>query len=351
MAKELIPITEVKAAIAKPLPPKERAVLSDVIRSCIKLVRAQSKKHSKAFPYAEALCDNERELGRQLAGIPRSSGPGRGKKNQQKSESFMEFIQEAGISWDRSHRAQRMARVPEDIYREWLDILRGDDDSELGNLPTMAGLYSLQQRKRQAKSRSDKKPSMTGIREGIRQGDFREVLDDVTSIDAIITDPPYGKKWLSMWTDLAEFASSRLVHDGVFVAYTGQMYLPDVLNRLSKHLDYWWLLAVIHKGSGNLTPLGAPVRLIVNQWKPVVVCVQKDGQVSGTVRDVVPSERPDKSKHNWAQPVSETAWLIETFTEQGALVVDPMAGSGTVAEACEITGRRFVGAEILDVDC
>ena len=38
--------------------------------------------------------------------------------------------------------------------------------------------------------------------------------------------------------------------------------------------------------------------------------------------------------------------LIETFTDEGDVVIDPCFGSGTTARACMETGRNFYGFEI-----
>jgi 16S rRNA G966 N2-methylase RsmD len=183
--------------------------------------------------------------------------------------------------------------------------------------------------------------------EGVRKGNFVEVLDDIRNINAIITDPPYGKSSLHLWRELGRFSADRLTDDGVLVAYSGQMYLPQVLAALGESLDYFWLLAVPHKGSGNLTPLGQPVRKVINQWKPLVFFCKKGCGFQRVFRDVVPAKQPDKTSHNWAQSVSEAEWLIKQFTEPGEMVVDPFAGSGSVGIAAKNAGRKFIGAEIL----
>lgn len=54
-------------------------------------------------------------------------------------------------------------------------------------------------------------------RADIRLGDFREVLADLSDIDAIITDPPYGHEPLALLGDLAAWADKVLAPDGVLV--------------------------------------------------------------------------------------------------------------------------------------
>jgi ParB-like chromosome segregation protein Spo0J len=183
----------------------------------------------------------------------------------------------------------------------------------------------------------------------VRRGDFREVLADVEAASLILTDPPYPKGDLPLWSDLGEWASNALADDGILVAYSGQMYLPQVLANLGEHLEYWWCGAVVHKGSGNLSPLGHPVRKVINQWKPLVMFYKRGGiGFDRTFRDLVMGVGPEKTDHNWQQPVEEAKLIIEAFTNPGELVVDPFAGSGGFCKAAEELGRLAVGAEILD---
>ncbi len=182
----------------------------------------------------------------------------------------------------------------------------------------------------------------------VRRGDFREVLDDIEAVSLILTDPPYPKDALPLWSDLGKWAANSLADDGILVAYSGQMFLPEVLNRLSEHLEYWWCGAVVHTGSGNLTPLGHPVRKVINGWKPLVMFYRKGGVgFQRTFRDLLRGVGPQKEDHNWQQPVEEARILVEAFTKPGELVADPFAGSGGFCKAAHELGRIAVGAEIL----
>jgi hypothetical protein len=182
----------------------------------------------------------------------------------------------------------------------------------------------------------------------VRRGDFREVLCDIEGVSLVLTDPPYPKDSLPLWSDLGKWAAESLAEDGILIAYSGQMYLPEVLSRLSEYLDYWWCGAVIHKGTGNLSPLGHPVRKVINCWKPLVMFYKHGGVgFDRTFRDILEGVGPQKTDHNWQQPVEEAKLLIEAFTKPGELVVDPFAGSGGFCKAAHELGRIAVGAEIL----
>ena len=50
--------------------------------------------------------------------------------------------------------------------------------------------------------------------------------------------------------------------------------------------------------------------------------------------------------HPTQKPVELLEWLIKTYSNEGDLVLDPCAGSGSTILACRNTGRRYIGAEI-----
>jgi site-specific DNA-methyltransferase (adenine-specific) len=49
--------------------------------------------------------------------------------------------------------------------------------------------------------------------------------------------------------------------------------------------------------------------------------------------------------HPTQKPLDLMMWLVETYTNEGDLVIDPFLGSGTTALACARTNRRFIGIE------
>ena len=62
--------------------------------------------------------------------------------------------------------------------------------------------------------------------------------------------------------------------------------------------------------------------------------------------DTLP-EAVDKSRHSHAKPGGITLRMIKALTKRGDLVVDPCAGGYVVLDACQTSGRRFVGCDLL----
>ena len=58
-------------------------------------------------------------------------------------------------------------------------------------------------------------------------------------------------------------------------------------------------------------------------------------------------EGTDRSLHPHAKPTQLTYRLIRCLTKTGDLVIDPCAGGFGVLAACQASGRRFVGGDLL----
>lgn len=54
----------------------------------------------------------------------------------------------------------------------------------------------------------------------------------------------------------------------------------------------------------------------------------------------------ERGLHPTQKPVALMEWLIRTYSQEGAVVLDSTMGSGTTGVACVRTNRRFVGIEL-----
>ncbi len=252
-----------------------------------------------------------------------------------------------GLTRADSSRAQKIADHKELIPQVVTSATKAKD------IPTKQTIFKAIKQETGNTDKSRKSPELIKQYDvGIRHGDFREVLNDITpqSVKLIFTDPPYGKKYLPLWEDLGIFAARVLRSDGALITYSGQLYLPQVINALSKHLDWWWLCGLTHEGTGNFTPLGQPARKVINQFKPILLFVAKGGGINVVFRDLIKGQGKNKDMHNWQQALPEAKTVLKTFCKEKEtdLVIDPFAGSGTIGKAALELNLQFIGAEILD---
>jgi 16S rRNA G966 N2-methylase RsmD len=182
----------------------------------------------------------------------------------------------------------------------------------------------------------------------IRRGDFREVLNDIEtdSVTLVLTDPPYPAEYLPLWSDLGEWSAKHLCDGGSLIAYCGQSILPDVLQRLSEHLRYWWTIALVHGQSQMI-----PGKWVSAGWKPLPWFVRDTRNGRTMLADTVQGGTPRKTiptgdDGSWAQSTTPIEPIISALTAPGDLIVDPFAGSGTTGLVAARFGRRFIGAEM-----
>ena len=195
------------------------------------------------------------------------------------------------------------------------------------------------ERERLAKIGKNKK-----IEIDFRLGDFEEVFADLPdgSIDCIITDHPYPYEFIEVWTKLSRFAKRVLKPNGYCIAYSGQMYLPEVIKRMNEHLDYYWTFAVYHEGQ---TQIVNGINLMC-RWKPVLIFQNGKKKIENTFQDYFISEQREKNGHDWQQSKSGVGYLIEMFTKEGDTIFEPFAGSGTTIIAARDKNRNILSAEI-----
>jgi site-specific DNA-methyltransferase (adenine-specific) len=238
--------------------------------------------------------------------------------------------------------AATIAEAPEEEQRE---VIAADDEKAIvrkANEIKRRKREEREQAKEEQRRNADATPLIT-IDAEIRHCPLTELDLEPDSVDLIFTDPPYPSEFLPLWSDLGALAAKTLKPGGLVVAYTGQMFLPEVMQRMGEHLPYWWTYAVTHTGAffqlmARRTQVG---------WKPLIVYRKPGGDpFPPWTNDLVTEGRQEKSGHEWQQAEVEAAYWIEKLSNRGDLVVDPFLGSGTTAAASVRLGRRFIGCDV-----
>ena len=174
----------------------------------------------------------------------------------------------------------------------------------------------------------------------LRLGDCLEVMKTLpdNSIDAVITDPPYGctdHTWDRLPTQ-AELDECRRISRGPVVFFgaapTRCLRVMLALEPAPDRIYVWHNTFTLTHSDGAFW-----------QWQPIYVW----GHLQGLKRDVITmaaNTGGDKHCHPTQKPSALMRKLVVAAPE-GA-VLDPFMGSGTTGVACVQTGRNFIGIEI-----
>ena len=231
-----------------------------------------------------------------------------------------------GITRKQSSAWQQIAKLPAKAFEQYL---------QSSNPSTKGALRLAVQHRRERENANG--PDTGG---NILTGDMSQLhsrLED-GSVDLFLSDPPYAE--LDCYTQLAELAAAKLKPGGLCVAYTGTLYLPEVMQRMGDHLTYWWTVSLTLKRTGQVN-----ARRLTYGWKPIVIYCNGKPDHAWFV-DRLHGGGFAKDAHDWQQHESESEYLIEKLTRPGDLVVDPFLGSGTTLAAAKALGRNYLGCEI-----
>lgn len=190
-------------------------------------------------------------------------------------------------------------------------------------------------------------------------GDCLEVMKSIPdkSIDAVITDPPYG---MNLATNYRERKRGALAQCHNFLPIVGD----------NKPFDPNWLLkykTVLLFGANyyadklpnksgwlvwdKLNGLESKRKFGFNDNSDCELIWTNFDKASRIFRHrwmgaMKESESAESRVHPTQKPIELMINLIEYATSEGDTILDPFMGSGTTGVACVQTGRNFIGIEI-----
>jgi site-specific DNA-methyltransferase (adenine-specific) len=204
------------------------------------------------------------------------------------------------------------------------------------------------------------------------RGDCLKILPTIEagSVDAVVTDPPYGKKTHAGARSMSK-GGSRRGHNRIDFASTTAGMIRSSLGMIQPRR---WCVSFIdwrHALSLEQEPPKGLEFVRLGIWSKLNPMPQLTGDRPATGWEAVAIfHAPGKKRWNgkggpamWFHgtsrfgyfgpsnhPTEKPLGLIEKilgqFTDEGEMIADPFMGSGTTAVACLNTGRKFIGIEL-----
>jgi len=181
-------------------------------------------------------------------------------------------------------------------------------------------------------------------------GDCLEVLPTLAagSVDAVVTDPPYGVNLnYGNYTDSSDAYYSLCKRFMPEIIRITKMFIG--LTTGMKHLNWWyinfppdWTYAWIKINQCSSTPFGG-----FNAWEPVLFYGKSRIRQDAMNYPIMTNQR-DTGNHPCPKDLGAWKKLIYNLDGDAKVktILDPFMGSGTTGVACVQTGRKFIGIEI-----
>lgn len=161
------------------------------------------------------------------------------------------------------------------------------------------------------------------------------------SVDAIITDPPYLKKYLYLYEKLGLEAKRILKSEGSLISIVPHFGLSQVLFDVGKYLKYRWIFCM-WQYQGNHPRMNMGIEVV---WKPIVWWVKDKFKQNYFVRDGFENLAVEKGLHDWQQSIQWAEYCLDVV-KNAKVILDPFMGVGTVGVVCKQRGLDFIGCEI-----
>jgi site-specific DNA-methyltransferase (adenine-specific) len=183
-------------------------------------------------------------------------------------------------------------------------------------------------------------------------GDCLEVMPtlEAGSVDAVVTDPPYGIGYDYATYDDTETNLRNLIENTI----PHYKRLADVsavfcgVNNVCKYPEPDWIGCWFYGTTGSWGKFG------YNAWQPLLLYGTNNNRYG---MDTIKYSCIEKRVlgHPCSKPLGLMERVVQRFTNEGQIILDPFMGSGTTGVACVNTNRRFVGIELdetyFDIAC
>ncbi len=204
-------------------------------------------------------------------------------------------------------------------------------------------------------------------------GDCRDILPTLEpgSIDLVLTDPPYGVRYVTAWRSRTDPLVAPIAGDESLNLLADSMPQLDRILRQDRHAYFF----------ASAQMIGLTTEIVSNFFRVKNVLVWDKGD-AGSVGDLeagygvtwegiiyankgrrnLIGPRPRTVyRYDWSgtrdpvhptvKPVGVLTWLMAKSSNAREIVLDPFMGSGTTLRAAKDLGRRAIGIEIEERYC
>lgn len=198
------------------------------------------------------------------------------------------------------------------------------------------------------------------MRIDLKCGDCLELMKEIPnkSIDAVITDPPYG-------INLGNHVGGKETRKGLLIKQGGyddtkesfdKVVVPAINLALRKSRR--GMVFCVPPSMWKLPPPNAIGGIFVSSavgrnkwgWSNLIHCLlyenAPDLQLGAKPTAISNNATAEKTGHPTTKPIEWLIWAIKLGTKEGDTVIDPFMGSGTTGVACVNLNRNFIGFEI-----
>ena len=173
------------------------------------------------------------------------------------------------------------------------------------------------------------------------------------SVDAIITDPPYGLNTkgikndvdLSLFFNILPECHRILKDDSFFITFFSTKFLPKLFE--NNPFTYFWQFILYCPEGSVRSPIGFTKYMscfVFKKGGPRLVKWKTDIFRDTPGKMVEPDE--GYIDHPTPKPKHFIKEIMQMATNENDLILDPLIGSGSTAVACKQLNRRFIGFEV-----
>lgn len=191
--------------------------------------------------------------------------------------------------------------------------------------------------------------------------DCFKALEEINdkSIDYVLTSPPYNRKRNDKYTDyndnIDDYFSFLINITDILLQKTKKYVFMNLQANYYNRVDVYKYIGYYADKIQNIiiwektNPTPAAGNSITNAYEYIIVLGDFSLKSNTTytknhiTTNVCKNEYHKVHKAVMNEEISD--WIIEKFTQEGELILDPFMGTGTTGASCKKYNRKFIGIE------